>query len=211
MNETRYMISDASKKLDVEPHVLRYWEEELEMNISRNEMGHRYYTSEDISILKNVKELKQQGFQLKAIKILMPEMNSSENFDIEKILSLKEELNRQVEDDGTSLLAAKKEANVCATNEFPNDKMAQFETIMTRLISNAMKESGTDIGKDISNQVSDKVIKEMDYLIRMNDEKEETRYKLLDETIREIQKSRQEAAASEEKMSKKKKKLFRKR
>ena len=33
MSETHYLISDASKKVDVESHVLRYWEEELEMNI----------------------------------------------------------------------------------------------------------------------------------------------------------------------------------
>ena len=30
MAEIHYLISDASKKVDVEAHVLRYWEEELE-------------------------------------------------------------------------------------------------------------------------------------------------------------------------------------
>ena len=44
MDEVHYLISDASKKVDVEAHVLRYWEEELELDIPRNEMGHRYYT-----------------------------------------------------------------------------------------------------------------------------------------------------------------------
>ena len=29
MGEVRYMISDAAKLVDVEAHVLRYWEEEL--------------------------------------------------------------------------------------------------------------------------------------------------------------------------------------
>ena len=37
MADTHYLISDASRKVDVESHVLRYWEEELEMNIPRNE------------------------------------------------------------------------------------------------------------------------------------------------------------------------------
>ena len=41
MADVHYLISDASRKVDVESHVLRYWEEELEMNIPRNEMGHR--------------------------------------------------------------------------------------------------------------------------------------------------------------------------
>ena len=39
MAEARYLISDAAKKVDVESHVLRYWEEELELNIPRNARG----------------------------------------------------------------------------------------------------------------------------------------------------------------------------
>ena len=65
MEETRYMISDAAKKVEVEAHVLRYWEEELELPIARNEMGHRYYTEENIRIFQSIKELKERGFQLK--------------------------------------------------------------------------------------------------------------------------------------------------
>ena len=39
MSETRYIISDAAKMINVEPHVLRYWEEELGMDIPRNDTG----------------------------------------------------------------------------------------------------------------------------------------------------------------------------
>ena len=46
MNEIHYLISDASKKVDVEAHVLRYWEEELKLDIPRNDMGHRYYIND---------------------------------------------------------------------------------------------------------------------------------------------------------------------
>ena len=67
MAEARYLISDAAKKVDVESHVLRYWEEELELNIPRNEMGHRYYTDYHIRLFRRVKELKEKGYQLKAI------------------------------------------------------------------------------------------------------------------------------------------------
>ena len=41
MKETRYLISETAKLVQVEPHVLRYWEEELGLSIKRNEMGHR--------------------------------------------------------------------------------------------------------------------------------------------------------------------------
>ena len=68
MDEVHYLISDASKKVDVEAHVLRYWEEELELDIPRNEMGHRYYTDLHIRLFKQVKNLKEKGYQLKAIK-----------------------------------------------------------------------------------------------------------------------------------------------
>ena len=44
-----YLISDAARKVNVEAHVLRYWEEELELPINRNEMGHRFYTEQERS------------------------------------------------------------------------------------------------------------------------------------------------------------------
>ena len=44
------------------------WEEELEMDIPRNEMGHRYYTDLHIRLFRQVKELKEKGYQLRAIK-----------------------------------------------------------------------------------------------------------------------------------------------
>ncbi len=34
MDKLRYMISDAANLVNVEAHVLRYWEEELELNIT---------------------------------------------------------------------------------------------------------------------------------------------------------------------------------
>ena len=50
MEKVRYMISDAAALAGVETHVLRYWEEELDLTIPRNEMGHRYYTRENIQL-----------------------------------------------------------------------------------------------------------------------------------------------------------------
>ena len=68
MNDTRYMISETAKITQVEPHVLRYWEEELGLAIKRNEMGHRYYTEKDIQTFMDIKELKKKGMQLRAIR-----------------------------------------------------------------------------------------------------------------------------------------------
>ena len=69
------LISDAAKEVEVESHVLRYWEEELELPIRRNELGHRYYTKEDVERFRRIKNLKERGFQLKAIKGILQRGN----------------------------------------------------------------------------------------------------------------------------------------
>lgn len=92
MKEVRYMISDAAKKINVEPHVLRYWEEELEVGIPRNEMGHRYYHEEDIQMMQGVKYLKERGFQLKSIKILLPDVNQVMKLPHRRLLELRDRL-----------------------------------------------------------------------------------------------------------------------
>ena len=61
MGDVHYMISEAAKHVGVESHVLRYWEEELDLPIGRTEMGHRHYTEEDIQLFSCIKELKEQG------------------------------------------------------------------------------------------------------------------------------------------------------
>lgn len=74
MGEVRYMISEASKRVNVETHVLRHWEDELGLEIGRTEMGHRYYTEEDVRLFTCIKELKEQGLLLKELKELIPDM-----------------------------------------------------------------------------------------------------------------------------------------
>lgn len=65
------LISDAAKEVQVESHVLRYWEEELHLPIKRNELGHRYYTREDVERFRQIKSMKERGLQLKAIKMIL--------------------------------------------------------------------------------------------------------------------------------------------
>ena len=64
MEKVRYMISDAAGLVNVEAHVLRYWEEELELDIPRNELGHRYYTKENIEQFLKIKEWKEKGYEV---------------------------------------------------------------------------------------------------------------------------------------------------
>ena len=55
--EEGYLISETAKLVGVESHVLRYWEEELKLPIRRNELGHRYYTKEDVEQFREIKKL----------------------------------------------------------------------------------------------------------------------------------------------------------
>ena len=71
--ETRYTVRQAVEMTGVKSYVLRYWEEELELQIHRNELGHRYYTGYDIQLFLNIKELKKRGLQLRAIRELIPQ------------------------------------------------------------------------------------------------------------------------------------------
>ena len=57
-------------------------------------MGHRYYTDKDIQVFRNIKKLKDQGFQLKAIKLVLPELSKS---NVDNLLSLCDEMNLKAE------------------------------------------------------------------------------------------------------------------
>lgn len=77
MGNTRFMISEAAKKVQVESHVLRYWEDELGIKIGRTEMGHRYYTEDDIQLFCCIKKLKNEGMLLRDLKPLIPELQAT--------------------------------------------------------------------------------------------------------------------------------------
>ncbi|NLL73879.1 MAG: MerR family transcriptional regulator [Clostridiales bacterium] len=225
MEDVRYMISEASKKVGVESHTLRYWEEELSLPIDRNEMGHRYYKERDIEQLKVIKDLKEQGFQLKAINMLLPNLNQVERLDDVTMVKLKNELNGKEtamwkdeetsmlddQEEGTCLLADKvDEEDKQEVDTESNDKMNQFKAIMSQIIVSALKENNIELSRDISDNVTENVSKEMNYLMRVQEEKEEERFRKFDSTLRDYQKSRMHAAASFEARNRKKSKFFKK-
>ena len=75
-----------------------------------------------------------------------------------------------------------------------NGKLEQFQSIISEVVSNALKENTGMLGKEVSEIVSDNVIKEMDYLMHIREKQEEERFKKLDETIRSCQLHRKESA-----------------
>ena len=204
MAEIHYLISDASKKVDVESHVLRYWEDELELAIPRNEMGHRYYTEAHIRLFQQIKELKEKGYQLKAIKTALDKIMEDGKDPVIPDELLEESVTRALKEsavvtdsgDGETGLA---EVQNTAQVMIAQEKMEQFQEIMNHILGRALEVNNEQLSQDVSSIVNDKVVKELEYLMRVKDEKEEERFKQLDELLRSYQKDnkgRAEAAAS---------------
>lgn len=198
MEKVRYMISDAASLVNVESHVLRYWEEELELDIPRNEMGHRYYTKENIEQFLKIKELKEKGYQLKAIKMLVQSKEAEE-------AGMVEEKELQAISTKVHSAAVDNPAGAAA------NRMEQFQMMMSTIVKSAIAENNLALGKEVGEQVGDRVLKEMNYLMREQDDQEEERYRKLDETIRSYQKvgrKERKAAKREAKQMEKKAKMF---
>lgn len=208
MEETHYSISEAGKLVGVESHVLRYWEDELQLEIPRNEKGHRYYTELHIRLFGKIRELKEKGYQLKAIEQVLKKM-----LDGNEDASLDQELEQNAVDIlkegsvGEEMEGETKLRIVSGKEEAPlpisPEKLEQFQQIMNQVIGNAignaMRENNEALSQEISRQVNDRMVQEMEYMMRISDEREEERFKMLDETLRAYQKDskgKAEAAAT---------------
>lgn len=147
--ERVYLISEAAKKVGVETHVLRYWEEELDFNVKRNEMGHRYYTIEDVERLQEVKRLKEQGLQLKAIKNGMIG---------------NKELNSQ-------MIMVNRGEFTPVSEESREAKSYRLQQLLQNMIMEAVRSNNKEVAEDIKNTI----LKEMDYQFRNLNEREDER------------------------------------
>lgn len=199
MEDIKYSISDAAQKIGVETHVLRYWEDELKLTIPRNELGRRYYTDEDIYILNKIKSFKEQGLQLKAIKDILSKASDIYDIDNARI---------QIENQKSEGQVIEFRKNNVSNEPQPEYKMERFKEIMTDIIKEAMAQNKQEFAEEITKSVSNNVIKELNYIMMLNEEKEEERFRNIDEVIRSTQKNRQETAASKEKKKKKRFKIF---
>lgn len=221
MEEQRYLISDAARIVEVEAHVLRYWEEELELPIGRTELGHRYYTRENIETFQKVKDLKEKGLQLKAIKTILkglekyqtqhqevcdqPDPVQDLNIETESVKNTEE-----TKDSAEEKVREKKPESDSGTEGRENDpeqdntqelqvlqdnteKLKHFENLVEGIVERVVKENNETLEKHIEVTFS----REMDYLVHMQEQREEERYRKLDESIRQHQNRQMVAAAKE--------------
>lgn len=204
MEQKMYMISDAAKQVEVESHVLRYWEDELELPIKRNKLGHRYYTTEDVNRLKRVKTMKEQGFQLKAIRRALKQEMAGENGEhmAEGETAIGGE--SAVTADNGALPVVTDDAAVLQkdTAADKEGKSYRLQMLLRNMIVDAIKEGN----ETFCEQVRESVLKELDYQFRLQEEREEARenerMKREEEHFRKIDELIREKAVKKEKRKK---------
>ncbi len=147
--EKQYKISEMTKLINVEAHVLRYWEEELQLPIKRNELGHRYYTEDDRELFLRVKQLKEKGIQLKGIRSIL---------DLPQEESVIQTALPQIMEKSTLSFADNKE-----------EKSYRLQMLLKGLIQEAVEESNEKLAEDIK----ECLVKELDYQFRVASEEEE--------------------------------------
>lgn len=204
-----YLISDAAKQVNVEAHVLRYWEEELGLPIKRNELGHRFYTQSDVERFREIKSMKERGLQLKAIRMILKDGKldrlgnvNLEEIGVEKDISAsenmqengKENINESKEED---LPAQVSEGMVYEGNR--EDKAKRLQWLLQQLFRETLQENN----QELCEMIKETVLKEMDYQFRVQEEKVEERHT-------ELLKKDEEHFKKIDEMLRKKRRLLRK-
>ncbi|WP_010252723.1 MerR family transcriptional regulator [Acetivibrio cellulolyticus] len=67
----RYTITELSERLGITDHALRYYEKEFNMNIPKDSRGRRYYTPEYANVMFQIKTMRDDGLEIKAIKKIL--------------------------------------------------------------------------------------------------------------------------------------------
>lgn len=212
MIEKKISISEAAKQLSLETHVLRYWEMELGLQIVRNNQGHRFYKEEDIDLLRDIKDLKEQGFQLKAIKLILPDIKSVRQMNPKRLYELREELNERVQNEENAEHTAQvmplhpRNGSEISTygakgNNYQSsaeEKLRHFEAMMRKMIRSTILEMENESEERIYDRITTKLLKEMDYLTRQREELHEKQVALLNEILAEVRHELPETATSED-------------
>lgn len=221
MLKDHYLISDAAKLVDVESHVLRYWEEELQLPIKRNELGHRYYTTKDVERFKEIKELKERGLQLKAIRLFLRD-GKVENLEITEKLQEKivdeesERLHEKLDEKAKENLPGLTDRNInLSIDENKAEKARRLQWLLQQMIAETLKENN----QELCQEIKDSVVKELDYQFRLQEQREDARelargqredeyYQKLDELLRMRSKKKFNLQNEEKKDKRKRHSIF---
>ncbi len=204
-----YQITDAAKKVNVESHVLRYWEDELKLPIERNKQGHRLYTEEDLNRFLYIKELKKEGLQLRAIRARIHKAEDwakagNPDKGYEERAEREQGQNEKVQEEGNiELLDCKEQSGQDEGKRYlyaPGDELMRIQVkdheedrqekalklcmMLQQMVGQAVKKENKEMMLEMKKCVVETVSKEMDYQFRMQEQREEEHFKRVDELLR---------------------------
>ncbi|MEO0081101.1 MAG: MerR family transcriptional regulator [candidate division WOR-3 bacterium] len=92
-----YTVTQVCRQLGVQPHVLRYWEEEFEIRVKRNSAGRRVFSADQLERLQTIKHLlRRERLTVRGAKARLAKMDRNPDLrstDLRSLLPwLKKEL-----------------------------------------------------------------------------------------------------------------------
>ena len=183
----RLTVKDVAEILETEPYVLRFYEKELNLEIKRNNKGHRIYSEEDIEVLRKIQDMREQGLQLKAIETIVHNGSDQVVETYEQLSSIKENVCMDI--------TAHKKNDIDIT-DMSDENISQFSGMMKDVFVQALIEYGDqtrwELQESIKKEVDEVVEQKISEIKSNSDSKSEEYYRKLDETIKEVQRIRKE-------------------
>ena len=161
MEEKIYSVSEAVRLVGVESHVLRYWEEELGIPIRRSSQGHRLYSERDIELFGKVREWRQKGLQLKAIRLLLNKEDVAEeavDFDRQvKTIAYDEQGIKEQEIKEQGIDEQEAQSYEIVSTEDTKENLEKFMLILKQMMKEVTEEQDRRLEQMISDAVRDEM------------------------------------------------------
>ena len=172
-------------------------EDELGLDVPRNELGHRYYTRDNIKQFLRIKELKEKGYQLRAIRDMLhsdahgepvnPSDTASGGKSVQPV-NYPNIADQAVKQEMSGYNPAYNDEldryNHTYRSRTADERMDEFRELMSNIVGRAIALNNEELSQQISTEVQERILKEMNYLMREQDIAQEERYKKLDAAIR---------------------------
>lgn len=186
MGEVHYMISETAKRVEVAATELHQWEEDYALPIGRTEMGHRFYTEEDLQLFRCIKRLKGQGVTSDELKHLIPDLIHTRN---------QRRMKAQAKAEAGETAEAPKTLKLEDCRDIADDSREEL-ILIARIVQDALEKNNIVLGESICTGVSETVTHNIEFLLKAKERGEEERFRSLDQLIRQQQAIRKETAKS---------------
>ena len=140
------------------------------------------------SAMAYVKQLREEGFSTEQIDRLLPKL--------EEVAALNEEDRRELRERMERFLPETKKE--CGVVSEPEQNFQRMYLGFGGAVTELLRQNNESLLAQMDERVSNRILKEMNYLFRERENLEEERYRKLDRTIREYQAARQRTSLDEE-------------